>query len=202
MQIHYSPSPLIACPGPDPGGEGRGERAGVRLIQYHLNMSRFEFVPLTEDHFELLHKWHHEPHVSEWWDLINPTLEHVRKDYLKIMSEPHVFSYIAFLDASPIGYIQSYDATHDGDDWWPDAKPGTWGIDLFIGEPDYVGMGLGTQLIVEFSDMLLEQPDATCVIVDPDPENTRAIGAYERAGFEKSGPITTPDGAALLMIKR
>jgi aminoglycoside 6'-N-acetyltransferase len=39
------------------------------------------------------------------------------------------------------------------------------------------------------------------VVTDPDPENARAIRAYEKAGFEKRGLVETPDGRALLMVR-
>ena len=37
-------------------------------------------------------------------------------------------------------------------------------------------------------------------VIDPDPANTRAIRAYEKAGFERDR-IETPDGPALLMVR-
>jgi aminoglycoside 6'-N-acetyltransferase len=39
------------------------------------------------------------------------------------------------------------------------------------------------------------------IVTDPDPANTRAIRAYEKAGFEKAGMVDTPDGPALLMVR-
>ncbi|MGA9328511.1 MAG: GNAT family N-acetyltransferase, partial [Bradyrhizobium sp.] len=36
---------------------------------------------------------------------------------------------------------------------------------------------------------------------DPDPANTRAIKAYERAGFRRDRVVETPDGPALLMMR-
>ena len=38
-------------------------------------------------------------------------------------------------------------------------------------------------------------------VTDPDPANTRAVRAYEKAGFEKAGMVDTPDGPALLMVR-
>jgi aminoglycoside 6'-N-acetyltransferase len=39
------------------------------------------------------------------------------------------------------------------------------------------------------------------VVTDPDPANTRAIKAYERAGFRRDRVVETPDGPALLMMR-
>jgi aminoglycoside 6'-N-acetyltransferase len=38
-------------------------------------------------------------------------------------------------------------------------------------------------------------------VTDPDPANTRAIKAYERAGFRRDRVVDTPDGPALLMMR-
>ena len=39
------------------------------------------------------------------------------------------------------------------------------------------------------------------VATDPDPANSRAVRAYEKAGFEKIRLVDTPDGSALLMVR-
>ena len=39
------------------------------------------------------------------------------------------------------------------------------------------------------------------VITDPDPDNGRAIRAYEKAGFAKEGIVDTREGPALLMVR-
>jgi len=39
------------------------------------------------------------------------------------------------------------------------------------------------------------------MITDPDPDNTRAIRAYEKAGFRRDRLADTPDGPVLLMVR-
>jgi aminoglycoside 6'-N-acetyltransferase len=63
-----------------------------------------------------------------------------------------------------------------------------------------IGRGHGSALISYFVEDLL-QKGSPCVVTDPDPENARAIRAYEKAGFEKRGLVETPDGRALLMVR-
>ena len=77
---------------------------------------------------------------------------------------------------------------------------GTRGIDLFIGELDMVNHGHGSAFIRTFIDRLLAS-GAPRVITDPDPENARAVRAYEKAGFVKDRMVDTPDGPALLMVR-
>jgi len=77
---------------------------------------------------------------------------------------------------------------------------GTRGIDLFIGEPTMIERGHGSALIRRFVDNLLQE-GAPRVVTDPDPANSRALRAYEKAGFEKDRMVETPDGPALLMVR-
>ena len=63
-----------------------------------------------------------------------------------------------------------------------------------------VGRGHGSAFIRAFVDRVLAG-GAPRVVTDPDPDNVRAVRAYERAGFEKSGLVDTPDGTALLMVR-
>ncbi len=39
------------------------------------------------------------------------------------------------------------------------------------------------------------------MVTDPDPANARAVKAYEKAGFQKTRLVDTPDGRALLMVR-
>jgi len=60
--------------------------------------------------------------------------------------------------------------------------------------------GHGSALIRRFVGDRLKS-GAPRIVTDPDPLNTRAIRAYQKAGFEKAGMIDTPDGPALLMVR-
>ena len=65
-----------------------------------------------------------------------------------------------------------------------------------------IGKGLGTEMVKAFVARLFLDPAVTRVQADPDPRNARAIRCYEKAGFERVGEVTTPDGKALLMVCR
>jgi aminoglycoside 6'-N-acetyltransferase len=64
-----------------------------------------------------------------------------------------------------------------------------------------MGRGHGSALIRTFTDGLLEAGTPR-VVTDPDPANTRAVRAYEKAGFNKDRLVDTPNGPALLMFRR
>jgi aminoglycoside 6'-N-acetyltransferase len=63
-----------------------------------------------------------------------------------------------------------------------------------------IGCGHGSAFVRAFADRLLNSGTPR-VVTDPDPVNTRAIHAYERAGFRRDRLVETPDGTALLMMR-
>ena len=72
-------------------------------------------------------------------------------------------------------------------------------MDLFIGDEDQVGIGIGPKIIREFAAHLRNrEPNARSIIIDPAPQNRYAIRAYEKAGFVREKEVTTPDGQAVL----
>lgn len=129
----------------------------------------------------------------------------MREEYLpRVPSPADASPYIAHLGDRPVGFVQSYVAMDSGNGWWEGYHdPSVRGMDLFIGNAEDLGRGLGTALVSQFADYLFRDPAVTRIIIDPDPRNIRAIRCYARAGFTRVGEIRTPDGPALLMeLKR
>ncbi len=163
-------------------------------------MNHFNFKPLTADDFPLMYEWLNKPHICDIWD--GPqTMEQVEKNYSD-MTKHWVYPHIVYFHDKPIGYIQSYYANRAGEEWWKDEPPGTWGVDQFIGDEEFLGKGLGSDFIRQFTDHLFLNKSVKRIITDPAPENTRAIRAYEKAGFKILKNIVTPDGPAVLMEKK
>jgi len=153
------------------------------------------FRPLTAADLPLIRRWLALPHVREWWGDPHEQYALVSGD----LDEPAMDQYIFSTAGDSLGYIQCYDLTGWNTGFGP-QPPGTRGIDLFIGEPNRIGRGHGSALIRGFVDNLL-QKGAPRVVTDPDPANSRALRAYEKAGFEKDRMVETPDGPALLMVR-
>ena len=63
-----------------------------------------------------------------------------------------------------------------------------------------IARGHGSAFIRAFVDDRLRR-GAPRIVTDPDPENKRAVRAYEKAGFEQTQLVDTPDGTALLMVR-
>lgn len=159
------------------------------------------FERLTEADLPMLAEWLNRPHIAEWWADCK-ILAEVREQYLPTLTDHStVLPYVAYQESLPVGYIQSYVAAGAGDGWWPDeCDPGVRGIDQFLADAHSLGQGLGTQMVREFIQFLFEDPAVTRIQADPAPTNLRAIRCYEKAGFRRVGVVSTPDGAAMLMV--
>ncbi len=105
---------------------------------------------------------------------------------------------IVSIDDQPFAYIQDYEVHA-----WPQPHlaglpPGTRAIDTFIGLQSHIGVGHGRAYLMQRSQQLMDA-GARLVVIDPDVANTRAIKAYERAGFVESSIEETADGPVALM---
>ncbi len=85
----------------------------------------------------------------------------------------------------PIGYIQFYRCEpKENLDYGFATTESVWGMDQFIGETGYWNKGIGSRLVREMAEYLLSR-GAAHVVTDPETWNTRAIRAYQKAGFLK-----------------
>ena len=160
-------------------------------------MATMEYVfnPLSAADLPQIKRWLTQPHVVQWWHDPAEQFELVSGD----LDHPDMAQFVVATDGKPFAYLQCYRLS----DWNTGfgAQPaGTRGLDQFIGEPDMVGQGHGSAFISTFTQQLLSAGTPR-VVIDPDPENGRAISAYEKAGFIKDRLVDTPDGPALLMVR-
>ncbi len=158
-----------------------------------------KFKAFQERHVPLFRFWLHQDHVKKFWQESENEAE-LKEKMMVRLSQMSVQSFIIDKDSVEIGYIQYYEAQKIGGKWWPDEKPGTFGIDIVIGSHSHVGLGLGPTVLKEFITFSKEkEPHANALIIDPSPDNERAIKAFEKAGFQKENHISTPGGPAVLM---
>ncbi|HBO2877704.1 TPA: AAC(6')-Ib family aminoglycoside 6'-N-acetyltransferase [Pseudomonas aeruginosa] len=160
---------------------------------------------MTEHDLAMLYEWLNRSHIVEWWggEEARPTLADVQEQYLpSVLAQESVTPYIAMLNGEPIGYAQSYVALGSGDGWWEEeTDPGVRGIDQLLANASQLGKGLGTKLVRTLVELLFNDPEVTKIQTDPSPSNLRAIRCYEKAGFERQGTVTTPDGPAVYMVQ-
>lgn len=152
------------------------------------NMINIHFEKMTEEHIPLWQKWISVPHVKNIWFIEG----YETADYIhsKIKGNGHTFPFIIYLDNLPIGYIQYCDLysyrtlTPKPKGLFTNESPGTFCIDLFIAESNFLNKGYGTEIIKQFTHKLINELDAKKILIDPAATNKRAIRCYEKTGFK------------------
>jgi aminoglycoside 6'-N-acetyltransferase len=149
-----------------------------------MSFDEFDLVAMTVDDLPLVIEWRSRPAVHEWYGGRPVTVEEIRKRHLE--SPDPVSRCIVHLDGAPIGFLQFYEYI----DAWKQAidlrsNEEAWGIDLYIGEPDLHGQGIGTRLVSGVAQRLADGPGPDRVVIDPHVGNTAAVRCYQKAGFAK-----------------
>lgn len=140
----------------------------------------------STDNFALLAKWLSDERVLAFYEGRDMpfTLEQVREKFSpRALGEENVIPCIMLYERRPVGYLQFYPANVKEYAFEENGK--VYALDLFIGEPEYWGRGIGTNFVRLLLRYLFEQIGADWVVIDPHVDNTRAVRAYEKAGFRK-----------------
>ena len=141
------------------------------------------FRPLEEADLPQVEAWLRTEHVAEWWR--DPLEIAVEKRQAALEGRRDVEHYVILEDERPVGMIQTY-RVGDHPEWREliDVEPEAAGVDLFVGEPDAVGRGLGPEILREFArTIVFSRPDTTAAVATVEESNRRSWRAFEKAGF-------------------
>lgn len=133
----------------------------------------------------MLRAWDEQPHVvaasgaddeEGWWDEELPR-EVPWREFL-----------IAEADGEPVGVMMVIDPAEEETHYWGDCPPNLRAIDIWIGPPEWLGRGVGTQMMRLAAAHCFADPAVEAILIDPLAENLRARRFYERLGFREVGP--------------
>lgn len=159
-----------------------------------LDPTRIGFRRLRPPDLPLMHRWLNAPHVARWWYGEDTSWRGIEEKYFpRIEDREPVEAYVILYDGSPIGYIQCYPISHDEEYARLVGVEDSAGVDLFIGEEDYLYRGLGSLVLRRFlGEVVFENESVKTCVIGPEPKNTAAIRAYEKAGFRYFKKIQVP----------
>ena len=111
-----------------------------------------------------------------------------------------IHAFIIYVDDTPIGYIQYYNAYDFPRDGYQlnNLPKSLAAIDMFIGHENYLGKGIGSKSLELFLDSHVFT-EFDYAFVDPDSSNLSAIKTYENAGFKPFDDQTSE--SVVLMVK-
>ncbi|MDQ3076451.1 MAG: acetyltransferase [bacterium] len=173
-----------------------------------MEESLITFRRLQKSDLNLMFIWLNEAHVHKWWGQDGTSQEEITEQYIQVINgkEP-TRGFIISYNEKPIGYIQTY-TINDYPEYVEqlDLKD-LAGMDIFIGDKDFTGKGLGAKIIKKFTkDIVFPMfQDVSGCIADPATLNSASIGAFQKAGFEylkDSYDRETGEKEVVLILKR
>jgi aminoglycoside 6'-N-acetyltransferase len=160
-------------------------------------MDSFRFKKLALKDLPLLHRWYNSDHVQAWYangKLEYDALEDKYRQYIRQQGGCAIYGFVCYHNKQPIGYIQYYSIKRHQ---WLDVDLSFYldhaaGIDVFIGEKDKIGQGLGKKIIERFLSRRVFREFDYC-FVDPQEGNHLAIACYKKCGFMHFGYAYSDD---------
>jgi aminoglycoside 6'-N-acetyltransferase len=177
------------------------ESGGARGVAFFIGMEELirdgdlalRRMRNNKSDYELMAKWLTDPRVLEFYEgRDNPfPLARIVNEYsTSVLYSQGVTPCFLISKGGPIGYLQ-FCPVASGEDLLSygleatDAASNIFGLDQFIGEPEYWDRGIGTRAIRLMLVYLFHSKQAAAAVVDPHVENLRAIHCYEKCGFRK-----------------
>lgn len=160
----------------------------------------YTFPRLTRADYPLMRGWLAQPHVRAWWGDPETEIAMIDEDIDSNGNGGPTDMRLVALDGQPFAYVQDYPAHHWPMPHYAAFPPGTRAVDTFLGDPAFLGQGHAPRYLRQRCTDLVAQ-GATAVVMDPDPDNERAVRAYRRAGFVPRGIAPNEEGAPALVME-
>jgi aminoglycoside 6'-N-acetyltransferase len=149
----------------------------------------------TADDLPKMAQWLDTPALRQWWGDPAEQLALVTED----LGNPMMDQQIGLHAAEAFAYLQSYPCHAWGAPQFRDRPQGSHSVDICVGPPDMLGRGHGSAILRLYAKTLLAT-GATDVVIDPDPDNERAVRCYRRAGFLDVALRISEDGDPVLVM--
>lgn len=161
-----------------------------------MTTNGYSFRRATLNDLDLLKGWQSNPHVHEWWDSDAPYDE-------EKLADPRVARWIVSLAERPFAFMQDYTVHGWEDHHFAKLPKGSRGIDQYIGAPEMIGVGHGSEFVSARMQALFDE-GVPVIATDPHPDNERAIAVYKKLGFEPFGPLQETQWGLILpmMVRR
>ena len=158
--------------------------------------------------YKLLEKWCQQEFVYSQFEQRKLTFDEIKtKYYPRTLENATVPVYIIEYDKIPLGIIQYKKIDDDNIKLYEITNKDSYEIDIFIGELDYHGKGIGKKSIDILSNYLFNEKDANLLVMCPQTTNKNAIKCYQGCGFVKKRNFIIEDTIGnlqefVLMIKK
>lgn len=158
---------------------------------------RFSVRPMTVGDFGDVVRWVNEPHVARWWDE-HRSPEQVASYYgPSLRGEDPTRYWIWEVNGRSIGFVQDYRISDHPEYALLCSHPEAVGFDYVIGEPAFVGRGIGTSLLWVFLRDIVwpAYPGVREFFAAPDHRNAASLRVLAKLGLTQGIWFDEPNGA-------
>ena len=148
---------------------------------------RVSVRPMTAGDFPDVSRWVNEAHVARWWDK-NRSLEQVEGYYAPALrGEDPTRMWVWEVNGRSVGFSQDYRISDHPEYALLSARPDAVGFDYALGEPAFVGRGLGTSLLWVFLRDIVwpAYRDVGELFAAPDHRNAASLRVLAKLGFSQ-----------------
>ncbi|QWZ09189.1 acetyltransferase [Nocardioides panacis] len=171
--------------GPRPAGEPPDDPvARVRAIPW----ATVAFRPLTRADLADVVTWQAQPYVARWWQDEARDLAAAERHYGPALDgEDPTRLWVLELNGRSVGMLQDYRVGDHPEYALLTAKPDAVGFDYLIGDPSWVGRGIGTRMLwCYLRDMVCPHyPAVTELFAAPDHRNAGSLRVLDKLGFDR-----------------
>lgn len=142
----------------------------------------------TQADRHLLERWARRPHIVQWWGPPEESLAELRR------APRQGGEALIVAGERPVGYLrwQVPEREHLENAGLGDLAEGVVDIDIGIGEPDWLGRGIGSQALALLVERLRKELDPPMYMMCTSVRNARAQRAFQRAGFRRERMFDDP----------
>lgn len=142
---------------------------------------------LIEEDKCILARWLSNPQVLQYYEGRDNPFSVTKVEAAFFDENPEETRCIILHEDQPIGYSQFYEIGEEERKiyGYSDSKEVIFGMDQFIGETEYWNRGIGTRVVNIIIERLVQEKQASRIVLDPQTWNERAIRCYENCGFQK-----------------
>jgi aminoglycoside 6'-N-acetyltransferase len=144
------------------------------------------FRPLTRADFSDVVAWQVEPHVARWWQDEATDVPAAEEHYGPALDgEDPTRMWVLELNGRSVGMLQDYRVGDHPEYALLTAKPDAIAFDYLVGDPGWVGRGIGTRMLWAFMRDVVRPgyPGAAEFFAAPDHRNTASLRVLDKLGF-------------------